>query len=537
MRALPTITDQEYFVPEGVSLVSATDLKGRITYCNSVFIEVSGYSSEELLGRPHSIVRHPDMPKEAFRDLWATIQSGHPWQGTVKNRRKNGDHYWVSANVTPMRDGDRILGYLSVRSKPTSNAILSSASLYAKLRLVPEGRRLPFRIEGGVVHANDGLARSLELVSRAFQGGAFGPLVLCGLGVAAVGWALGSLAALLAVPAGALLGAAVMRHRLGRAADTLIEDAHRLAAGDLTTRVHVDPGSPLEDVQRALAQVSANLKATVFDARHGLERLEEIVASVSKGNIQLSQRSVIQAEGLKSATEALSRLTEATHRDVAEARSGAILASSTADLTRAGHEAAQSVAIAMDAIVYSSNEINAFVQIIDEVASKTQLLAVNASVEAARAGAVGQGFAVVATETRALAHQVQESALQIRRLIERSGDRIRTGEQSAATSIVSVTTAMEQILQVRDMLGNMLDNTAHHERDIDAVNRQVDHLTHLTQQNEVMTTELSVAAQEMKERLDQLAQSMRVFRLHRDDRMVCEPGARSPRTSGTSRSP
>ena len=76
---------------------------------------VSGYSSAELLGQPHNIVRHPDMPPEAFRDLWATIQAKAPWTGLVKNRRKNGDHYWVRANATPMLDGDTITGYLSVR--------------------------------------------------------------------------------------------------------------------------------------------------------------------------------------------------------------------------------------------------------------------------------------------------------------------------------------------------------------------------------------------------------------------------------------
>jgi len=95
------IVDQEYPFPESETLVSITDLKGRITYCNPAFITVSGYLREELLGQPHNMIRHPDMPEEAFRDMWETIASGIPWSAPVKNRRKDGSFYWVKANVTP----------------------------------------------------------------------------------------------------------------------------------------------------------------------------------------------------------------------------------------------------------------------------------------------------------------------------------------------------------------------------------------------------------------------------------------------------
>jgi len=108
----------ERFFPEEEIIVSKTDLKGRITYCNPSFVEVSGYAAEELLGQPHNIVRHPDMPAEAFRDLWATVGGGRPWTGIVKNRRKTGDHYWVCANVTPMRRGDGHAGICARRDRP-----------------------------------------------------------------------------------------------------------------------------------------------------------------------------------------------------------------------------------------------------------------------------------------------------------------------------------------------------------------------------------------------------------------------------------
>jgi aerotaxis receptor len=99
MRDNQPVSQREYSFPSGASLLSVTDPKGRIVFCNSAFIEVSGFSRDELLGQPHNLVRHPDMPAEAFRDMWETIQSGMPWTGLVKNRRKNGDHYWVQANA------------------------------------------------------------------------------------------------------------------------------------------------------------------------------------------------------------------------------------------------------------------------------------------------------------------------------------------------------------------------------------------------------------------------------------------------------
>ena len=114
---LPT-TAVEYLLPPGAALVSRTDLKGRITYVNPAFVEASGFSVEALMGKAHNIVRHPDMPPEAFADLWQTLDEGLPWTGVIKNRRANGDFYWVHASVTPIRRNGTTVGYMSVRSRP-----------------------------------------------------------------------------------------------------------------------------------------------------------------------------------------------------------------------------------------------------------------------------------------------------------------------------------------------------------------------------------------------------------------------------------
>ena len=134
MRHNGPISQQEYLLPAGTTLVSTTDLQSHISYCNPAFVEVSGYTREELLGQPHNLVRHPDMPAEAFRDLWSTLQAGEPWTALVKNRRKNGDHYWVRANVTPVLEAGRVAGYMSVRTTPARDEVAQAEALYARMR-------------------------------------------------------------------------------------------------------------------------------------------------------------------------------------------------------------------------------------------------------------------------------------------------------------------------------------------------------------------------------------------------------------------
>ncbi|MDX1353239.1 MAG: PAS domain-containing protein, partial [Thiomicrorhabdus sp.] len=110
------ITQKEYRLPEGTTIVSRTDLHGNIISANEEFIEASGFAWKELVGQPHNILRHPDVPAAVFKDFWATLQQGKPWSQTVKNRRKNGDHYWVIANATPIFENGEIVGYMSVRT-------------------------------------------------------------------------------------------------------------------------------------------------------------------------------------------------------------------------------------------------------------------------------------------------------------------------------------------------------------------------------------------------------------------------------------
>lgn len=124
---------QEIKLDKKTMIVSETDNKGNILYANDDFCKIAGYSKEELIGKPHNMVRHPDMPKVAFKDLWETIQRGEIWNGIVKNRTKSGGFYWVNATAFPSKDKDGNLRFISVRVKPTPEEIETASALYKTL--------------------------------------------------------------------------------------------------------------------------------------------------------------------------------------------------------------------------------------------------------------------------------------------------------------------------------------------------------------------------------------------------------------------
>ncbi|WP_148254121.1 methyl-accepting chemotaxis protein [Aidingimonas lacisalsi] len=148
MRNNQPVTHREYELQDDDFLISRTDLKGRITYANPAFVEVSGFSREELIGAPHNIVRHPDMPTQAFDNFWSTLKAGETWEGLVKNRRKNGDYYWVRASVTPIVEEGAVQGYASVRVKADAREVVRAERVYAQMR---EGRKTGYRLARGTL--------------------------------------------------------------------------------------------------------------------------------------------------------------------------------------------------------------------------------------------------------------------------------------------------------------------------------------------------------------------------------------------------
>jgi aerotaxis receptor len=184
MRINEPITAVETNVSGDEPLVSRTDPAGRITFANKTFVDVSGFTEAELLGAPHNIVRHPHMPAMAFANLWATIKSGRPWDGLVKNRTRSGGFYWVRANVTPVIENDQVTGYISIRSRPSRAAVAAADQVYTALR---DGTAKGIALRDGEIVQHEQRRRLLDLW-RSVRGRIAFASVAALLVVVAVGW-------------------------------------------------------------------------------------------------------------------------------------------------------------------------------------------------------------------------------------------------------------------------------------------------------------------------------------------------------------
>ncbi|MBT7306875.1 MAG: PAS domain-containing protein, partial [Gammaproteobacteria bacterium] len=162
MKNNQPVTQVETPIPEGETLVSKTDLKGTILSANDIFIKISGFSQAELYNKNHNVVRHPDIPPRVFEDLWETLKAGRPWSQVVKNRCKDGSHYWVQANACPILENDKVVGYTSYRTP--INDEQTKQAVEAAYRGIAEGR---LKIEGGKIYTSTQFAlRKLRLCSH-----------------------------------------------------------------------------------------------------------------------------------------------------------------------------------------------------------------------------------------------------------------------------------------------------------------------------------------------------------------------------------
>lgn len=197
MRTNMPVTNVEREFRDGETIVSKTDTKGMITYVNPYYCEMSGYTEHESIGQPHNYIRHPDMPAEAFADLWDTLKRGKPWTGMVKNRCKNGDYYWVEANATPIRENGNLVGYMSVRSKPSRTQIEAAAKIYQEIK---DGKSKYKVREGKAVKPSlsDVLSRIRNLKLGVKLGLSFGIVVLMAIGIGLLALSrLGNISALI----------------------------------------------------------------------------------------------------------------------------------------------------------------------------------------------------------------------------------------------------------------------------------------------------------------------------------------------------
>ncbi|MGE0079855.1 MAG: methyl-accepting chemotaxis protein [Thiohalomonadaceae bacterium] len=409
------VTQREQTLEPGTLLVSTTDTKGIITEANAAFSRVSGFSHEELLGRNHNLVRHPDMPPAAFEDLWNTLKRGLPWMGIVKNRAKNGDHYWVDAYVAPITENGKVTGYQSVRIPADRVRIRRAENLYRRLlegkvplllRWMPDYALQLFGAFGGVLTAFAGLL----LASGALEFSA--ALAACF-----------TAALVLAAGAARFMSGPVQREaRLARAVVDnpvmpLVYTGRRDEIGQIAAAVHMLQAR-LRTLTARVGEVGGQLTATAEQMADTAGATEKGMARQA-GDVDAMATAVHEmATTINDVARNAAQAAEASREADREAKQGARVASEALggiDVLMRNLNAAAGV---VTAVGTRSESITGVLETIRAIAEQTNLLALNAAIEAARAGAQGRGFAVVADEVRSLANRSQQATGEIRATIE-----------------------------------------------------------------------------------------------------------------------
>ncbi|NMM75827.1 diguanylate cyclase [Acidovorax sp. SRB_14] len=507
------VTQREYPVGEHETLLSATDLQGRITYANDAFIACSGFERDELYGKAHNLVRHPDMPPAAFDDMWATIQSGRTWTALVKNRRKDGDHYWVRANAAPIRHQGDVTGYLSVRTQPDRDSVAAHEEAYREIRA--GGRKLGLR-RGQVVRISlMGWCARWRFVSLAMRMRlGLGALWLAGLaGMASVGgpaalpwppmvgWTLA-----------VLLSGWWLRTAVHGPLQQLVAQAQAVASGQRAAPLFLHRCDEIGAVMRGIEQASLNLISLVSDIQGKVVRLRTAADDLQHGNDALAHHTREAAASLEETAAANEQLAATIGSNSETAAQAAQMAAQAVQV------AAQSAAMVAQAqenmrgVSASSQKVANITGLIDSIAFQTNILALNAAVEAARAGAQGKGFAVVAAEVRALSIKSAGAAKEIKQLIDASTAQVEAGHRTVAAAGHTLTEAVQVVERVATMMEDIRLAGREQAHGVAQINQALGQLEQMTQLNAVQVEHNAQLSQVLGEQAQRLDEAASVFR-------------------------
>ncbi|HGF8541875.1 TPA: methyl-accepting chemotaxis protein [Salmonella enterica subsp. enterica] len=507
MSSHPYVSQLNTPLDDDTTLMSTTDLESYITHANDTFVQVSGYQLNELLAQPHNLVRHPDMPKAAFADMWYTLKQGEPWSGIVKNRRKNGDHYWVRTNAVPMIRKGRVTGYMSIRTRATDDEIAAVEPLYQALN---EGR-CSKRIHKGLV-VRQGLLGKLPAMPVRWRVRSIMGLmaVMLALALALFGTDASWQALLLGALA-MLAGTALFEWQIVRPIENVATQALKVATGERNSVQHLNRSDELGLTLRAVGQLGLmcrwlinDVSSQVSSVRNGSERL-------AKGNNDLNEHTRQTVENVQETVTTMNQMAESVKLNSETASAADKLSMAASSAATQGGEAMDTVIKTMDDIAHSTQRIGTITTLINDIAFQTNILALNAAVEAARAGEQGKGFAVVAGEVRHLASRSANAANDIRKLIDASATKVQSGSEQVHAAGRTMDDIVAQVQNVTLLIARISQSTQEQTDGLSSLTRAVDELNRITQKNAALVEESAQVSAMVKHRASRLEDAVTVL--------------------------
>jgi aerotaxis receptor len=505
MSAPLIVTQRDYALDDETTLMSTTDLQSHITHANDTFVKVSGYRLEELTGRPHNLVRHPDMPKAAFADMWATLQQGEPWSGIVKNRRKNGDHYWVRANAVPMVRNGKISGYMSIRTKARPEEVAAVEPLYKALN---EGR-CPKQVRKGLVVSKRwwGKLPGMALRWRVRSLMALLWLLLSAslLLTGSHGLALGVSTLML------LVGTAVIEWQIVRPVENVARQALNVATGERNSVTHLNRSDELGLILRSVGQLGLMCRWLIHDVSGQVASVRQGSETLAQGNNDLNERTRQTVENVQQTVTTMNQMAASVQNNAETATAADKLSNAASAAATHGGQAMHTVVKTMDEIADSTQRIGSITKLINDIAFQTNILALNAAVEAARAGEQGKGFAVVAGEVRHLASRSASAANDIRKLIDASASKVQSGSDQVHAAGKTMDDIVSQVRNVTGLIAQISLSTSEQAAGLSDLTRAVAELDAITQKNAGLVEESAHVSAMVKHRAGRLQDAVTVL--------------------------
>ena len=499
------VTQNEYPLDDDTTLMSTTDVHSYITHANDTFVQVSGYQLDELTGQPHNMVRHPDMPKAAFADMWYTLQQGEPWSGIVKNRRKNGDHYWVRANAVPMVRRGQVTGYMSIRTRATAEEIAAVEPLY---RALNDGR-CKKRIHKGLVVGKGWLgklpAMPLRWRVRSVMAVLFAGLAAT-LAATSAGWLPLAAAAVVM-----LMGTLLFEQQIVRPIENVARQALKVATGERNSVQHLNRSDELGLTLRAVGQLGLMCRWLINDVSSQVVSVRDGSDRLAQGNEDLNDRTRQTVANVQQTVATMNQMAasvQSNSETAAEVDKLSVAASSAA--TKGGN-AMLTVVKTMDDIADSTQRIGSITSLINDIAFQTNILALNAAVEAARAGEQGKGFAVVAGEVRHLASRSASAANDIRKLIDASASKVQSGSEQVHAAGRTMDDIVVQVKNVTQLIAQISHATSEQATGLSELTRAVAELDSITQKNADLVEESARISAMVKHRAGRLKDAVTVL--------------------------